>query len=99
MATNHPGRSLCLILLCAAALAVAWPAADLFAESKAAVVAARTDGPLYYTPIKAMDHEAGGATLHAGENYRVLEVRGDFAKVKSMRDSRVFWAQAADLAL
>ena len=99
MATNHPGRSLCLILLCAAAIVVAWPAADLFAESKAAVVAARTDGPLYYSPIKAMDNEASGQTLHAGEHYRVLETRDDVVKVKSMRDYRVFWARANDLAL
>lgn len=99
MATNHPGRSLCLILLCAAAIAVAWPAADLFAESKAAVVAARTDGPLYYNPQMAQTNEPCGETLRAGEHYRVLEVRDDVAKVKGVGSFRVFWARTNDLAL
>lgn len=96
MAKNYC-RSLVLILFVAAGLAVAWPAADLFAESKTAVISARTDGPLYYNPHMAKTDEPSGVTLRVGEQYRVLDTRGGMVKVESMRDYRVFWARACDL--
>ncbi len=91
-------RSLIPAVLCAACLAVSWPAADLFADSRAVVVVAQTAGPLYRSPYMAQNNRSDGETLQTDERYRVLTVKGNLTKIKSLKTHRVFWARTSDLA-